>query len=191
MAASALMALASAGMAFTTFADLNSPALLVALGVLLGVGVAFFNPAWQAIVPALVPQHLVPGAIALNSASGGVATALGPAVGGLLVATVGPGWSFLAATGGYAVMLATSYVARPSTSDSEIDIDTVPSAIASGIRYLRFSDGYLALLLLGSTFGFTSAALRAMLPNLTSEALGGDAGLYGMLLAPRSAPGQR
>jgi len=180
MASSATMMLAAGGMVFATFTGLDSPARLVALGVVLGVGVAFFNPAWQAIVPGLVPQHLVPGAIALNSASGGVATALGPALGGLLVATVGPAWSFIVATSGYAVMLATSYLAQPLTSDS--DVDTVPTAIAGGIRYLRFSNGYLALLLLGSSFGFTSAALRAMLPNLTSDALGGDAGLYGILL---------
>lgn len=176
----ATMMLAAAGMAYAIFLGVDSPSLLVALGVVLGVGVAFFNPAWQAIVPALVPQHLIPGAIALNSASGGVATALGPALGGLLVATVGPAWSFVVATAGYGVMLAASYVTRPSTSEPEVD--TVPVAIAGGIRYLRFSDGYLALLLLGSGFGFASAALRAMLPNLTSEALGGDAGLYGILL---------
>ncbi|CAN5856071.1 MFS transporter [soil metagenome] len=180
VASSAMMMLASGGMAFVTFSGLDSPTLLVALGGFLGIGVAFFNPAWQAIVPALVPQHLVPGAIALNSASGGVATALGPALGGLLVATAGPAWSFIAASIGYAVMLGSSSVARSSTWDS--DVDTLPTAIAGGIRYLRFSDGYLALLLLGSAFGFTSAALRAMLPNLTNEALGGDAGLYGLLL---------
>lgn len=177
---SGLMMIAAAGMAGTTMAGAESPAMLVALGVFLGVGVAFFNPAWQAIVPALVPQHLVPGAISLNSASGGVATALGPALGGLLVATAGPALSFMAATVGYAVMLVTSWVARPSTWSQ--DVDTLPTAIAGGIRYLRFSDGYLTLLLLGSAFGFTSAALRAMLPNLTSEALSGDAGLYGVLL---------
>jgi MFS family permease len=179
VASSAMMMLAAAGMAFTTFGGLNSPSLLIALGVFLGVGVAFFNPAWQAIVPALVPQHMVPGAIALNSASGGVATALGPALGGLLVATVGPAWSFVAASIGYAVMLGASSVARRSPWESEVD--TLPAAIAGGIRYLRFSDGYLVLLLLCSAFGFTSAALRAMLPNLTDQ-LGGDADLYGILL---------
>ena len=180
LGSSAVMMLASAGMAVVTLGGAGSPGLLVALGVLLGVGVALFNPAWQAIVPALVPQHLVPGAIALNSASGGVATAMGPALGGLLVATVGPAWSFVVATVGYAVMLGTSGAAQGSGWDSEVD--TLPIAIAGGIRYLRFSDGYLALLLLGSCFGFTSAALRAMLPNLTDEVLGGDAGLYGILL---------
>jgi MFS family permease len=176
----ATMMLAASGMAYFAFTHVDSPTLLVILGLVLGVGVAFFNPAWQAIVPALVPQHMVPGAIALNSASGGVATALGPAMGGLLVATVGPAWSFVAATAGYGVMLVTSYFTRASGTEPESD--SLPIAIAGGIRYLRFSDGYLALLLLGSCFGFTSAALRAMLPNLTSESLGGDAGLYGLLL---------
>ena len=177
---SAVMAIASLGMAGATLADRASPGLLVGFGVVLGIGVAFFNPAWQAIVPALVPQHLVPGAIALNSASGGVATALGPALGGLLVATAGPGWSYLAATTGYGVMLVTSHIVRPSTWES--DVDSLTTAIAGGIRYLRFSDGYLTLLLVGSAFGFTSAALRAMLPNLTSDALGGGASVYGVLL---------
>ncbi|MDH3307248.1 MAG: MFS transporter, partial [Acidimicrobiia bacterium] len=130
--------------------------------------------------PGLVPQHLVPGAISLNSAGGGVATALGPALGGLLVATAGSTWALVVATVGYAVMLGTSSIAKPPRSDS--DVDSVSTAIAGGIRYLRFSEGYLALLILGSAFGFTSAALRAMLPNLTSETLGGDAGLYGILL---------
>jgi MFS family permease len=180
MASSATMMLAAGAMASVTITDVESAGLLVALGFVLGVGVAFFNPAWQAIVPALVPQHLVPGAIALNSASGGVATALGPAFGGLLVATAGPGWSFIVATGGYSVMVAASYLARPLNNEG--DVDTVSTAIAGGIRYLRFSEGYLALLLLASSFGFTSAALRAMLPNLTSESLGGGAGLYGILL---------
>ena len=180
LASSAVMMFAAGGMALVSFGDFDSPGLLVAVGVFLGIGVAFFNPAWQAIVPALVPQHLVPGAIALNSASGGVATALGPALGGLLVATAGPAWSFVAATIGYAVMMGTSGVVRRSSWDTEVD--TLPIAIAGGIRYLRFSEGYVALLLLGSCFGFTSAALRAMLPNLTDEALGGDAGLYGILL---------
>lgn len=176
----ATMMLAAGAMAYVGFSGVDSPALLVGLGVLVGVGVAFFNPAWQAIVPELVPQHLVPGAIALNSASGGVATALGPALGGVLVANFGPAWSFVAAVVGYGAMLATSHASSSTTSSQ--DVDTVPVAIASGIRYLRFSDGYLVLLLLGSCFGFTSAALRAMLPNLTSESLAGGATLYGLLL---------
>ena len=180
MVSSVVLATASLAMSVLWGLDAITPGRLVALGLAIGVGVAFFNPAWQAIVPSLVPTSLVPGAVSLNSATGGVATALGPALGGLLVATVGPGWSFSAATIGYMALMVATMTAR--TSDLNQEKGSMVLAIATGIRYLRFSRDYLWLLLLGSLFGFASAALRAMLPNLTSDVFGGDSTLYGILL---------
>ena len=180
IASSTLLAAASLGMSALWALDQITPGRLVALGLAIGVGVAFFNPAWQAIVPSLVPSSLVPGAVSLNSATGGAATALGPAIGGLLVATVGPGWAFAAATIGYASILVVTVASR--TGEWNTERGSMAVAIATGIRYLRFSSDYLSLLLLGSLFGFASAALRSMLPNLTSDVLGGDSALYGTLL---------
>lgn len=180
VASSAVLGAASLGMSLLWVLDAVTPGRLVALGLAIGVGVAFFNPAWQAIVPSLVPSSLVPGAVSLNSATGGVATALGPAAGGLLVATVGPGWSFAVATIGYVSILVTTLVSK--TIEWNTEKGPMSVAIATGLRYLRFSDNYLWLLLLGSLFGFSGAALRSMLPNITSDALGGDATLYGTLL---------
>lgn len=180
VASAAVLAAASLGMSILWSFDQITPGRLVGLGLAIGVGVAFFNPAWQAIVPSLVPSSLVPGAVSLNSATGGVATALGPAVGGVLVATVGPGWSFAVATIGYGSLLITTLSAR--TTDWNQERGSMAVAIATGVRYLRFSSDYLWLMLLGSLFGFTAAALRAMLPNLTSDVLGGDSSLYGALL---------
>lgn len=180
MVSSIVLATASLAMSVLWGLDAITPGRLVSLGLAIGVGVAFFNPAWQAIVPSLVPTSLVPGAVSLNSATGGVATALGPALGGLLVATVGPGWSFSAATVGYMALMVATMTAR--TADLNQEKGSMVLAIATGIRYLRFSRDYLWLLLLGSLFGFASAALRAMLPNLTSDVFGGDSTLYGILL---------
>lgn len=177
---SVLLAAASVSMSVLWALDAITPARLVALGLTIGVGVAFFNPAWQAIVPSLVPTSLVPGAVSLNSATGGVATALGPAIGGLLVATVGPGWSFAAASLGYLALMVAVLISR--TADLNQDKGSLVVAIATGIRYLRFSRDYLSLLLLGSLFGFAAAALRAMLPNITADVFGGDSALYGTLL---------
>jgi len=171
---------ASVTMSVLSSLDALTPARLVGLGLVIGVGIAFFNPAWHAIVPSLVPAALVPGAVSLNSASGGVATALGPALGGLLLATVGAGFSFgVAAVGYLAVAIAVS-MARTDELDQEKGSLVV--AIAAGVRYLRFSRGYLWLLLLGSLFGFASASLRSMLPNLTSDTLDGGSVMYGVLL---------
>lgn len=180
VAASAVLAASSLGMSALWWFDEVTPGRLVSLGLAIGIGIAFFHPAWQAIVPSLVPTSLIPGAVSLNSATGGVATALGPAVGGVLVATVGPGWSFAVAACGYLVILVTTSTARSVEWNQERASMAV--AIATGVRYLRFSSNYLWLMLLGALFGFTSAALRAMLPNLTSDILGGDSSMYGGLL---------
>ena len=180
LVSSAVLASASVTMSVLSMLDELTPTRLVGLGLMIGCGIAFFNPTWHAIVPSLVPASLVPGAVSLNSASGGVATALGPALGGLMLATVGAGFSFGVAAVGYLAVL----VAIATTRTEELDQEkgSMVVAIATGIRYLRFSRDYLSLLLLGSLFGFASASLRAMLPNLTSDVLDGGSALYGILL---------
>ena len=65
-----------------TFAGIISPWTLLALTFLLNVGAAMNNPAWQAIVPELVPRSELPSAIAVNSAGYNLARAVGPALGG-------------------------------------------------------------------------------------------------------------
>lgn len=181
LVSTSVLVAASVAMSVLSTLDELTPARLVGLGLVIGIGIAFFNPAWHALVPSLVPASLVPGAVSLNSASGGVATALGPALAGLLLVTVGAGFSFgLAAVGYLAVAVAVS-MAR--TDDLDQEKGSLVVAIAAGVRYLRFSRGYLWLLLLGSLFGFASAGLRSMLPNLTSDALGGGSVMYGVLLS--------
>lgn len=180
LVSTSVLVAASVTMSVLSTLDALTPARLVGLGLVIGIGIAFFNPAWHSIVPSLVPASLVPGAVSLNSASGGVATALGPALGGLLLATVGAEFSFgVAAVGYLAVAIAVS-LAR--TDDLDQEEGSLVVAIAAGVRYLRFSRGYLWLLLLGSMFGFASASLRSMLPNLTSDTLGGGSVMYGVLL---------
>src|SRR3981189_1659249 len=69
-----------------TMLGVVSPATLLVLTFLLNIGSAMNNPAWQAIVPELVPRSELPDAIALNSAGFNLARAVGPALGGLTVA---------------------------------------------------------------------------------------------------------
>src|SRR5690606_22360970 len=64
------------------------------LGLLLGLFMAFNAPAWQAMVPDLVPKRLVTAAVALNSVSFNAARAVGPALGGVVVAAFGAAAAF-------------------------------------------------------------------------------------------------
>src|SRR5579862_7627580 len=68
-----------------TMVGIVSPATLLVLTFLLNIGSAMNNPAWQAIVPELVPRSELPDAISINSAGFNLARAVGPALGGLMV----------------------------------------------------------------------------------------------------------
>nr|MDJ0655471.1 MFS transporter [Xanthomonadales bacterium] len=66
-----------------------TPTLLIGFTFLIGTGAAFLAPAWQAVVPELVPRsHLQP-AIALNSMGINISRAIGPAIAGFLITAVG------------------------------------------------------------------------------------------------------
>lgn len=66
-----------------------TPTSLLALTSLMGVAMVLNQPAWQALTPELVPPALVPSAVAAGSVSFNLARSLGPALGGLIIATVG------------------------------------------------------------------------------------------------------
>src|SRR5436190_1131367 len=82
-------------LAGVTFAGMVTPWLLLALTFLLGLGFALSAPAWFAITPELVPREEVPAAIALNGVSMNAARAIGPALGGIIVAAASPAVAFL------------------------------------------------------------------------------------------------
>ncbi|MEM8648796.1 MAG: MFS transporter [Pseudomonadota bacterium] len=68
--------------------DLVTPVLLILFTLAIGTGTAFMAPAWQAIVPALVPREALQPAIALNSMGINISRAIGPALAGVLIASV-------------------------------------------------------------------------------------------------------
>src|ERR1700690_1947539 len=69
-----------------TFFDIISPWILLILTFLLNIGTAMNSPAWQAIVPEVIPRAQLPDAISLKSAGFTLARALGPPPGGLAIA---------------------------------------------------------------------------------------------------------
>lgn len=81
-------------LALLTFADATTPALRLLLTATIGAGNALSAPTFSAVQPELVPRDEVPNAALLNGASVNLARAIGPAIGGLRVASVGPAGSF-------------------------------------------------------------------------------------------------
>jgi MFS family permease len=181
LATQATMLTSVLGMTALALADAITPPLLLAFGLLLGVGSAFNAPVWMAMVPDLVPRDMVPDAVALNSVSFNAARAVGPALGGLVVAVAGPGIAFAINAGTYVGVLGVilSFSAADWTPQEEASMS---QAIVAGVRYARFSPALLWLLGISAGFGLTSASLQVLLPNLTQSALRGGATTYGLLL---------
>src|SRR6266705_3607863 len=85
------MVVAAAALGVLTLVSAVTPWVLLLFTFLLGLGAVMNDPAWQAITPELVPSRQHASAVALNSAGFNVARAVGPAMGGLIVAAVGCG----------------------------------------------------------------------------------------------------
>ncbi len=95
VATQAWMMAAAFVLAGLSFADLVTPGLLLSLTFTLGLGTALNGPAWMAIQQDLVPREDVPQAIALGALTYNVGRAVGPALGGLVIAVAGPPWVFM------------------------------------------------------------------------------------------------
>ncbi|MDX1691112.1 MAG: MFS transporter [Acidimicrobiia bacterium] len=186
LAAQVAMGVSVAVMGAVDLAGAMTPQLLLGLGLLLGVGVAFNAPVWQAMVPDLVPRQLVSSAVALNSVSFNIARVAGPALGGIIVATAGAGTAFVINGATYLGVIAVLVGFRPQDWVQESE-SSLAAAMALGIRYARHTPPLRWLLGVAAGFALTSSASQALLPNLTADVLEGEAWLYGALLAAMGA----
>jgi MFS family permease len=155
---------------------------LLALTFLLGLGSALNAPAWQAIVPELVGRRDLAVAVALNSAGFNLARAVGPALGGLVVAALGPGAVFLLNAVSFLGVLLVVYRWQRTPETTVAPNEHLVGAIQAGVRYARHAPRLRAVLVHTGAFFFAASALWALLPVVARTELGLDATGYGVLL---------
>jgi MFS family permease len=159
-----------------------TPWALLGLTFLLGLGGALGAPAWQAIVPELVPRSDLAAAVALNSAGFNLARAIGPAIGGLLVAAAGPALVFLLNAASFLGIIAVIYRWKPVPHHRSSSGERVGGAIATGLRFARHAPPLRAVLARTAAFIIAASALWALLPVVANQQLGLGATGYGVLL---------
>jgi predicted MFS family arabinose efflux permease len=140
------------------------------------------TPAWQAIIPELVPRSELSAAVALSGVGVNVARAIGPALGGLIIAAAGSGAVFLLNAASFVgVMLVLCHWQRPPRQHS-VPAEHVLGAMRAGIRYVRYAPVIRAVLVRSGIFILCGSALWALLPVMARYELGLDAIGYGGLL---------
>ncbi|HEX4170763.1 MAG TPA: MFS transporter [Bryobacteraceae bacterium] len=171
-----------------TFAGIISPWVLLILTFGLNIGAAMNNPAWQAIVPELVPSSQIPDAVALNSAGYNLARAVGPALGGLAVAAFGRnayrGTAFvflLNAISFVGVIVVLYRWKRTPLFKSALPAERVFGSMRSGVRYIRHSPVLQATLLRAVLFTVFVSAVWSLLAVVSRHDLHQGAIGYGVL----------
>lgn len=181
------MLAAVAVLAVLTFAGVVTPVTLLLFTFLLNVGSAMNNPAWQAIVPELVPKEELPNAVTLNAASNNLARAVGPALGGLLVAAftrpdTGASWVFALNSASFAGVIWILWRwHRQPLFKSALPAERIAGSVRGGLRYLRFSPTLQGSLIRAFGFTFFVSAVWSLLALLAKRDLHQGAIGYGIL----------
>ena len=178
----AWMGIVAAAMGAVALMGLMTPGRLLSLTFLLGIGSAVSNPAWQAIVPELVPSSDLPAALSLSGVAINIARAIGPAVGGLIVAASGPWAVFFLNAGSFLAIFVVVYRWQPAPRASKLPPEEIIGAMRAGTRYLRHSPELQTVLVRCGAFIICASALWALLPQQARRGLGLSPFDYGVLL---------
>jgi MFS family permease len=165
-----------------TFFDATTPWLLLSLTFALGLGAAINAPAWQAITPELVGESELRAAVTLNGVGFNVARAVGPALGGIVVAALGSGAVFILNAFSFLGVMIVLYRWPRVAQVSALPAEDVFGAMRAGVRYVRHAPSVQAVLLRTGAFILGGSALWALLPLVARDELGLDATGYGVIL---------
>ncbi len=158
-----------------------TPWLLLLLTVGLSIGDAVESPSWRAIFPELVSKEDLPAALALNGIEFNLARALGPGLGGFIVAAVGVGAAFAFNAFAFLGVIAVVAKWKRPVRKSTLPLETFRGATSAAVRYVRYSPGIRTLLLRSAVLIFFTSSFWALLPT-AAKAISNNPITYGFLL---------
>jgi len=176
----AAAALSMAALSYTH--HITPAALVIGVGVL-GIGMALGAPAWAALVPELVPLDLVAEAVALNSVAFNIARAIGPAIGGIVLARFGATSAFLinAATFG-AVMIALSMHRGDSPTPARGSMRPIASTFSAPWQQVTGPGELRPTFVAMFGFSFGAGMFYALTPAFGKDTLGATPLAYGVMI---------
>lgn len=159
-----------------------TPGVLLGLGFVNGVAMAFNAPAWQTLSPRLVPRAELPQAIALMGMQFNLARVLGPAIAGVLMARFSATLLFAVnALSFVGVLLA---VRATAPARAERTTETAPwLEVREAVGFVGKHRGVRQVMLSLLLLSVLAAPFQRMLPLFVSEVYGAEEATYGALLS--------
>ena len=178
---------AAGSLAVFTVAGSTTPSALLIFTFALGAGAALNAPAFQAVIPELVPKGELPAALTLNGVAINLSRAVGPAVGGAILAMAGPGWVFSLNALSFLAVIVVLYRWRRPERKSALPAERLWGAMRVGVRYARHAPALQAVLVRGGAFILCASALWALLPLIARQELGRGPAGYGLVVGSLGA----
>jgi MFS family permease len=157
---------------------------VLVLGAFVGVVNAFDMPTRQAFVVELIEDRQdLPNAIALNSSMVNGARLVGPAVAGVLLASVGEGWCFLLNSASYIAVILALLSMRVPPRATERHRQHVMAGLREGAAYVFRSEPIRALILLLGLVSLVAMPYSILMPAYATQVLHGNERTLGALMA--------
>ena len=154
-----------------------------ALAVLLGVNNAFESPARHAFMLEMVGAENLRNAVTLNSVIVNVARTVGPAVAGILIATVGEGVCFLVNAASFAAVVASLMTFDRAALAPSPPSGREPGQLRAGLRYVRATPELAMPLLMTALVGCLAYEFQVTLPVMARQGLHAGAAGFGFMIA--------
>ncbi|MDK1378638.1 MULTISPECIES: MFS transporter [unclassified Sinorhizobium] len=182
-AARCLMAIASAMLTAFVALGFVDPWMILGFSFLVACGAALNDPAWQASVGDIVDRRDVPAAVTLLSVGFNTVRTVGPALGGIVVASFGLVSALAVTTLSYLVPLGTIWRCTWKVRSLPLPRESMRIAIYDGLRFTAMSSEIKAATTRGTLFGLASTAILALLPLVVRDQLAGGPLAFGTLMA--------
>jgi MFS family permease len=182
------MQTAQAAVAFALWwvwsAGVRSPGVIIALAALSGVFAGLHIGSWQAFVSELVPREALLNAVTLNSAQFNAARAFGPAIGGVVLALVGPGWAFFVNGVSFlAVILALLAIRVPRLVEKQAGPLNVLGDLRETVAYVRGMPGIRVCVAVVVALGFFGSPVFQLVVVFAEDVFEVGEGAFGLLSA--------
>lgn len=179
-----IMLIAAILFALMVWRDSIDGSLLLLFTFIMGLGAAFSAPAWQAVVPQMVPKEDLAEAIALNGISINISRAIGPVLAGVLMAIYGTSSPFIANAFSFLVILVALFWWRyvNTTTQSRLPTEQLFSGMIAGVRYAANNSSLKKTMWHVAGFMFFANAFWGLLPLVSKVNLNGDSAFFGYLM---------
>ena len=180
-----LLALIAMALALLTFTGQITLWQIYALTALQAAAIAFDMPARQAMIPNLVPAKDLPNAFSMQSIASNTGSVIGPMLGGIVIATLGQGYTYLFNAISFLAVIAALFLIGPVAQETRKSAGVTLSAMKDGFRFIFKRPMILSTMLLDFVATFFASA-NTMMPIVARDILKvGEVG-YGFLSSAQS-----